>query len=121
MKSAPSPRAPRGLCAWSATTAARALNAFGVFVSAGHCLEGSARNTYIAQNLDHLLLLEQLQDARSEIVEVGSKRAEMDGPRIGFEGIENARGEGGGVVQGNERCACAHILAAKMLVRWVST
>jgi hypothetical protein len=62
MNSAPSPSAPRGLCAWSAITIARALNvciwSTTVFFSS---VQGVAN---VTQNLDHFFFLEELQDAR---------------------------------------------------------
>jgi hypothetical protein len=59
MKSAPSPRAPRGLWAWSAITAALALKVFAksVVVINPRAQWGS---THITQNLDHLFFVKEL-------------------------------------------------------------
>ena len=58
--------------------------------------------TYVQQQVCHLLLLEQLEDARAQAVEVRRQSAQVDGPGVGFQGVEDAGGERGWEVQGNE-------------------
>lgn len=50
----------------------------------------SARKaTYIGQDIDHLLFLEQLQDALAQVVEMRGKRSEIDTPGVSLQGVHH--------------------------------
>src|SRR2546430_2716500 len=58
--------------------------------------------THLKQDIHHLFLLKELQDACAQGVKVRCLGAEVDGGGIGFEGVDDALGEGGREVERHE-------------------
>ena len=58
--------------------------------------------THLKQDIHHLFLLKELQDAGAQGVKVRCLGAEVDGGGIGFESVDHALGEGGREVERHE-------------------
>lgn len=47
--------------------------------------------TYIAQHFDHFFFLKELQDSRTEVIEMRRKGSQVDSPWVRLQGVQYAR------------------------------
>jgi hypothetical protein len=59
------------------------------------------RRGYVGEHVGQLVVVEDVEHAGAEGVEVGRQRAQVDGARVGLEGVGDVGGERGGEVEGD--------------------